>query len=490
MKTSSTPARHPRVKSWLVAISIIFLCNPTVRLFDIFPDFISCFIIAHYLDYSSLRAPFFKEARNAFLRLGVISIFRIPAFLIATGVRSGNVSDYDIIALLTFTFALLEGIYMISAIENLFSGLFYLGERSDALSLISPFIISGKKKRVRTQTPENLRAFSTFAVIYKLSVWAAPELLLLTQGVDHSSHATTIFRPAALYPYAILLSVISSFAVLLIFGRRFFAYYKAIRAEGKFFSATDSLITEEREVELKAKITKRDINSAFSLITAATVFSLVLRFDNLRDINIMPLVLFGVFIISALIKMSKYSYLPKFTVTLGVLFSCASLIFQITEGAFLDKYTYEMLIKDKAARADYIPVIITSGILCALFILFIIFLSHFIMKFSNIHTGFAEEGQIDEKYMKMHKKYMRNRILCFGIAGALVAPVRFLDCLFRYFPNMKIVAVEDGFGNVTFSLVPWFGVAVFVSTVLFFIISAYLSSVFRDELELKYSENF
>ena len=489
MNELSLNTRHPRVRAWLISLSIIFLCNPTVRLFDILPDFVSCFIIAHYLDYPALRAPFFKEARSAFLKLGAVSVMRLPAFIISTGIRAGNTADYDIVALLTFTFAIIEGIYLISALTNLFSGLFYLGERSDASSLISSFRISKNKNSSKTMSPDALRAYSTFAVIYKLAVWSLPEFLLLTQGVDLGSH-TQIVRPSAFYPYAILLSVISSFCVLLILGRRFHAYFTAIRTEGKFFSAVDSLITEERRAELRAKITKRDINHAFSLITVATLFSPVMRFDNLRDINLIPFAVCGVLIIAALIKMSEYSRLPKFTVFCGALFSASALVSHIIESIFLDTYSYEALVKNKLARAEYIPVIISCAIASALFIIFCIFLGVFLAKFSDIHTGFLPQSEIDRKYMKLHKRRMRKKITLFCTAAALVPVIRLLDTVFRYFPNLKIVSVEDGFGNVTLSLVPWFGVAVFASSVLFFAASVYLGSTFKEQLDIKYCEDF
>lgn len=470
---------------WLITLAIVFLCNPTVRLFDILPDFIACFIIAHYLSYPSLRAPFFSEARRAFLKLGAVSLMRIPAFIISVNVRSSNAYDYDTTVLLTFVFAVIEGIYLISALSNLFSAFFYLGERSDASSLITGFTTSVNK----IISPESLRSYSIFAVIFKLAAWSLPEFLLLTQGVDLSAYSQVI-RPASMYPLVIVLSVIFSFFVMLILGLGFYSYILNIHNEGKFFFATDSLITAERKSELSAKIIKKDINGAFTLITVSALFSVVLRFDNLREINLMPFMLCGVLIIAAIFKMSQHAYLPKITVLCGALFTLSALAAQIIESVFLDTYSYEMLVKNKLAKAEYIPVIISSAVCCAAFIIFIIFLSVFLNRFSALHTGFAPQSKIDEKYMKLHKRAMKRKICFFSVSAILVPVTRLCDTVFKYFPSLKIVSVEDGFGNVTFSLIPWFGVAVFASSALFFAASIYLGSVFKDELDIKYSEDF
>ncbi|MBO5907863.1 MAG: hypothetical protein J6Q85_06915 [Clostridia bacterium] len=485
MKDLSIINRRPRVRAWLITVAIVFLCNPTVRLFDILPDFVSCFIIAHYLDYPAERAPFFKEARSAFMKLGVVSLFRIPAFFVSIQARSGNAADYDTSALLTFVFAVIEGIYLIGALANLFAAFFYLGERSDASSLISRFKVGTKSRGI---SPDALRSYSVFAVIFKLAAWSLPEFLLLTEGVDLGAYSQVI-RPSALYPFAILLSVISSFFVMLILGRRFYFYISAIRTEGKFFSAVDLLITEEMKPALTAKLTKKDINSAFSIITASTFFSVILRFDNLREINLIPFGLTGVLIIFALIKLGRHSHTPRITIFLGAFFTVSAVISHVYESVFLDTYSYEMLVKNKLARAEYIPVIISCAVSCLLFVIFVISLGVFLKKLSDIHTGFEINGELDKKYMASHRRSMGRKIALFSVSAALVPIIRLLDTLFRYFPNLKIVSVEDGFGNVTFSLVPWFGVAVFLSSVLFFGVSFYLGSVFKEALELKYSED-
>ena len=66
----------------LIVFALVLLINPTVRVVDIFPDFIACFIIVKQLAYAAYRAPFFEEARDAFKKIAYLSILKLPAFII------------------------------------------------------------------------------------------------------------------------------------------------------------------------------------------------------------------------------------------------------------------------------------------------------------------------------------------------------------------------------------------------------------------------
>ena len=89
----------------LIVLSLVFLLNPVVRVVDILPDFIACAIIVRLLYYVADRAPFFEEARADFLKLGFVSLAKIPAFFIISIARNSNTLDNDTTVLFTFVFS-------------------------------------------------------------------------------------------------------------------------------------------------------------------------------------------------------------------------------------------------------------------------------------------------------------------------------------------------------------------------------------------------
>ena len=134
----------------LLIFAVILLSNPIVNIFDYFPDFIACFIISSTLGFFAERAPYFEEAKKDFLKLGYLSLLRIPSFIIMVRITSQNMREGDIRVLLTFVFAVIETYLAIKAISNIFQAMSYLGQRSDAASLITVFRVSGRS----VMTPE------------------------------------------------------------------------------------------------------------------------------------------------------------------------------------------------------------------------------------------------------------------------------------------------------------------------------------------------
>ena len=120
---------------WLI-FAFVMLFNPNIQLIDILPDFLGYFILAKFFERASDAAPYFEEARLAFIRLAYVNLGKIPAFILVRIVRSTNTLDNDIVALMALVFAALEIIYLIPAIKNIFDAIIYLGERSDAKTLI------------------------------------------------------------------------------------------------------------------------------------------------------------------------------------------------------------------------------------------------------------------------------------------------------------------------------------------------------------------
>ena len=469
------------VRPGLIILALVFLLNPVVRVVDVLPDFIACAILIRALGYAADRAPFFEEARNGLFRLAAISLAKIPAFLIISLARSGNTLDNDTSVLFTFVFSVIETVVLFGAVNNIFAGTFYLGERSDLPSSIRPFSYSRGKKQM---TPEALRIYAFVFVAVRAALTALPELLLLTRSSDGGKY---LINPMALYPYFIVLSVITVLVLGVIGAKRSAGYINAIKADGKFLRSIDRLISGERITELEKKIAGKHMRTALTALIIAAFFTVELRVDNLSSVNVIPHFAFGISLMIGIYLVGRYvgSY-RRALISAGV-YSILGLISFILEISFTDKYGFGALVRDGAARDAYIPLIIVAALeLCALTVTMVMLCLQLI-EFSRRHTGLDPES---ERYGRQEQQFHRDtkkRVILYGISGGAVGLVKLMDVVFRYFSDRTYVALEDTIGTVVSGLVPWFGLILVIVCGIFIGMSLYVLGGLRNEAEEKYS---
>ena len=455
-------------------IVLIFFANPNIRMVDILPDFVACFIAASILEYHSIRAPFFESARKSFMTLGAVSLIRIPVSIFITTIRSGNVDDYDIIILFSFVFCVIEGMLFYFAVRDLFAGLFYLGQRSEAASLISPFSISKAKKRL--YTPEKLKGLTVFAFVIKMCGNSLPEMLLLTKTVDTGAHVQVV-NTYALYPYALVLAFILVSWVSVTCIRRFYLYSKEIISEGKFFDAADSMIESNMQSTLNARVKFQCIKRIALLLIISPIFSFTVRLDNVSQINLMPYFMVGVLMIASYGMIVKIYKKSKATLILGIAFSLLSIINAFIEGHFLDTYGYSSLVSNQAAKSAYLPVIFSSILSFIFFVAFIIVFRGFLGSFiGSLNASSSLSISDTGGAVRLMNLWLISAVL-HGIA-------RVADTVFRYYPDITVVAVGDQLSNVVTGLIPWFGTVLFCTSLAYLGASYLLFSSVKERASL------
>lgn len=471
--------------------ALVLLINPNIHTIDILPDFIAYFIIAKALGYAALRAPYFEEARGAFLKLGFLSLAKLPSFVIITSVRSGNVSDGDISALFAISFAAIEIWLSVVAIRNLFAAFYYLGERSDASSLLSPFAVS---KRGRTMTPEGLESLSVAFAVTKCLGYLLPELLLLSKAVLVGS-TQKVFNPARVYPYALILSLTVVLIFGIIFARRFSRYIRAIFAEGKFKSSLDLMCDEDKLTPLKMKLKVRDIRFSLTLIILAAFLSVDIRFENLYSVNLLPRVLFVLLLSYGATRICAHVEGGVRAVKIsGCAAAILSLVAWVADTLFLTAYGYEGIAASMSVRMLYIPITVLYFSEAIVTVVLLLSVASLMKRFILTNTGILPTSDrysiADRDY---HRVLTRNIYIWFGF-GTASAVSKALESLFRAFSRTKISGIvddsswfgEDVTGMLTVGLVPWFGVVLFALSALFIGYTLYLFRLLGDEAELKY----
>ena len=468
----------------LLVIALVFLTNPIVNIFDYFPDAIGYLIIVKALSYYADRAPYFEEAKSAFFKLGIVSLIKLPAYFIMIEIRSHNTLDNDIKSLVTFTFSVIEVILLVTAIKNLFDAFSYLGERSSADILISPFTIS--KSGNRLYSPDKLRSFTLIFVIYKALATFLPEMLLLTRGVDVGSYENT-FNFAKLYPYTIIISVVSVFVLGIMLTRRYKFFLKKLRSDGDLRSKADELLGDESKRLLDKKVKIRGIKSALSVFIIASFFTLEICFDNFMQINLLPHFIFSGLMILGVARLSRYLIGARAAIISYAAYCAVSVIGYVLQVRFLTGYGYDDLATSTVAKAEYIPVIICSAIEFTVLVLCAVIFARFLAAFVTKHTGIEPD---DERYSKTDLEYHRTikrYVYSHAALAILAGAVELTNTVLRYFADITFVATDGGVGIVTESLLPWFGMIVLAANAIYIGYTLYLFGRLREDTEMKYS---
>ncbi len=462
------------------AVTVLILANPTVRLIDILPDFIASVIMIRWLDFYKMRAPYFAECRDSFVKLLYVSLLRGPAFLIAAAVKSGNVADNDITVLLTFVFGIIECAILLFAVRDLFSGIFYVGMRGCDAAL-SPFSVS---KKGRIMTPEALRALTYIFILFRAAAGILPEMLLLSRSEIIGS-TTKLFNFRALYPYFVVILVPSVIIFSFVLARRFYLFAKSLSV-GEFYSTADSLVTSEGRLEIENKSLAGDKKLVLTLFIIAAALSFDIRLTNFEMADLLPDFLSGIVIFFALLKISRETKKATLPLIASCIYTLISVVSFISERDFLYRFGYEALEKNEVAKAEYASFMNLAFIeFIALGVTFFL-IARALILFLKKHTRIESGGGESISAVKYIKK-MRIKVSGFAFLAILGGFFKFLFAVFNYNTTTTLVATDVGTEAVSAGSVPWFGTVVFISSLCYLGYTVYLFNSFKEEIDLKYS---
>ena len=472
----------------LLTASFVFLFNPNITIVDIMPDFIAWFILARLFERAANSAPHFEEARVCFVRLGWLNLAKIPAFILVMFVRSSDVFDNNIYALASFSFAVGEFLLIIPAVKNIFAGLFHLGERTDALSLIAPL----KSARHRELSADSVKEFTYFFVICKTVLYALPDLFLLTRVSDRG----IILAFSSYYPYVLVLSQILGFTVGTVWLIRIRKYARAVFCEGKFNDALDTFAREDAYAEFEKRTKLRSINRVMLLLTIAALSTIKLIFNSfdgdigaLNGINLLPHFIYGFTMLFAVFILRKHAKVSNITLLLGALYSLVATVGYILSVRFYWSYDLDNLANaDYATKADaaaaYRLVEIFSVIEFALAAAFLVFVAFALKSFVLTNTGLSPDS---DRYHKMEKEFHSSLIRRSYVLSGLGILVAAMKCAY-VFTNTRVQTFFTEEGIFTTSIVPWFHLAVNIAAIAYIVFTVYHTSTLKDEVKIKYAK--
>ena len=467
--------KRSRKGTWLVIFALVTLFNPNINLIDPLPDFIGYFILCRVFLRAADAAPYFDEARRAIMRLAYVNIGKIFGLIVIGITRSGNTASYDIYALVTLVFSAAEIICLIPAVKNTFAALDYLGERTDAVSLISD-----KRGKLGLTLPTLTYVFT----VTKAALAFLPEMLRLTRNVESKE----ALRLVKLYAPALVLSVIVVLVLGIIWLIRTLKFTKGVIKEGLFQSSLEILASAGSYSEFEKKLAIRKIGRAFICFTLAAIFSVDLIFDNFNSVNLFPDFLFGIFMllgISGILEKDMTSRVVRVLATAlpiaHVILSLASFFLEVN---FLDNFEYADLLNfsNPEALSAFIPYVTVSSVstLIHLGISVLLFVS--MKQLTDSHLGLKDEcGELVTKSAEI--RAINKKTVVFATLSALCGAFNLLRVILSGI--VKVIyfkSVGGGVSSMIVSVFPSVGLFANAIAILYIIYTIYYLNTVKDEI--------
>jgi hypothetical protein len=161
----------------LLILGLLFLWNPEVTIFDLFPDFIGCLLIAKAIAPLEPLSSSAESAGNKFRKLAAISGIKTAALFPMMTLFS---TEKEVTMLFTAGFAILTAIYLIPAFSDLFATVTYFADRSQTSVKGTAF----------------LRGFTILSILLRYAFAFFPETVYV--NVDESA---SVLYGQSIYPW-------------------------------------------------------------------------------------------------------------------------------------------------------------------------------------------------------------------------------------------------------------------------------------------------
>ncbi len=458
--------RKEAIRFPLLFWGLVFLVNPIPMLMDVLPDCIGYLLLFLAIAPVSEGLGSFRDAKQCFGKLAILTLTKIPCFILVLGVASASsFREGAIITVAALAYAVGEACFWIPAIRHLFRGCYHMGERLGCTSCIIPYGKKGNK------SPENLEFFTLFFAILRLGMSTLPEMMFVFTGDAASADTRTI---AGYF----VVTAVGSLAVLVVgilWLREMYAYLKRMTEEANASPAVLTLCVTRPETDTQK--TYRLLSLVMTLLSVGIFFTMDYRID---DINILPDFLTAFCWIAVAFLLHKLTRNDKPLVVLSLLYGLSTFIAQgATDSYFATFYTVENATLVPEAEEAYLALILTQGVSAVLLFVLAFLL---LRRFMGLLDGYMELGDTQDAAVKAialrtkkeHKWRWCGMVVLAALASlaALLAPILAVD-----YTREETV---DGF--IRIPALSWFPLLGMALGLAWFLFGLYTTSRAREEL--------
>ncbi len=374
--------------------AIIFLANPCINIIDILPDFFGyLFLIAGLTKWADL-CPNISDAVQGLRKLRWFMLLKLLVSLLVP------IVDDTFVLVFTFSFAVIELIYVLSAASQLFDGLEYLGTRFDS-----------KKVFANLKT---LRALTGIFFVLKSVFCVLPELCSLGSSEYYGNITSTQVNIMNFKAPLMAMNLFMWALLAILWLVNILPYINRISKDTPFLTR----ILHDYEVEAgnnTGLATRRTVHTSISLMIAGCTFFPNLWIDG---VNVIPTFIGAVFLVAAAVKLSKASHVSGATVAAQIVFAIVSaasyllsLIFEIRYGIGMVQYSFAAYDLYSAVTALCVIEYITMG--AAVFMMY-----KALRRLTKDHLG-ADDNVTDKRLSDIYARHQReaDRGLIGGFVG-------------------------------------------------------------------------
>ncbi len=306
----------------------VFLANPCLNIVDILPDFFGYVFLLKGLTKWADLCPNVRDAVTGLSKLRWVMLLKLfAAFLVP-------LVDETYVLLFTFSFAVLELIFVLPAAFRIFDGLEYFGTRFDGKNVF---------RRIK-----NARTLTIVFFILKSAFCLFPELCELS-SFEYSGVITSGMQtdPASYKNPLIILNLVVCTAIGILWLIEIIRYTASVFQDGEFLAR----VLRDYDLEIGDDVglaVRRTLRSAVTVLIAGFAFFPNLFIDG---INIIPTFVGAAFLIAAISKLSRISAVSK-----SAKASAVALII-VSSLSFVSMLTLETVISPEIITDDIITVV-------------------------------------------------------------------------------------------------------------------------------------
>ncbi len=286
---------------YLIA-AFVFLFNPNINIVDILPDFIGYLLIYWGLSKASFLIDKLEEAKTRFWKLSLVGIAKFAAILLLP------VTDDTFTLVLTFSFGVIELMYLIPAFGFLIDGFVYSGTRYNGTGVF--------------KNSDKVKSGCFIFFIIRAVCAVLPELTSLSLHDNLGSVSAIDIDITRYKPAFLVVALIISGIYGIIWLAKSSIYISGIRKDKVYIDNFEREYNENIVPNEKLFI-KRNMKAAMALMIIAAIASFDLYVDG---INIISDVITASFLISAVVCMRKYTNKFIISVFVSSVYGIVSLI--------------------------------------------------------------------------------------------------------------------------------------------------------------------
>ena len=430
-------------------IGLLFLFNPEITIFDIFPDFIGFLLIARAIAPLSEVSPSAEAATSCFRKLAAVSGVKMLAFLPMLSISN---SEPSMSLLFTAGFAIATMIYLFPAFHDWFNAIRYFSER----------------EAVRVRGIGFMKGFSVVTFVLRYLFALLPETVYLYADEEFSFFYGTPIYPLVAYRTGItVLSATLSTLVGIAWLTAILLFVRSLRRNSALNEGIAHEIASTPHSAYKTVLAA--VRPAMICLSLAAFCAVWYTVDGMP---LIPLAASSLLILAAMIFLRRLLDLSRRYIMIPTLSTIASCVSHVMIYRFCHAYHERSAVGFDAIKEPFrIPA--ASALVSALFLIaaWILCVSPSLKKLIDSHTGAFWEAAYISHNSSVGKERRRQQ---FGVSVgiALISLIILLSfaayTLYYVYPIYQLV-------TAALSL----GVAVYLT--------ALLSSVRQSVME-KYTE--